>query len=153
MERYPGYVLTLDELEVLYRLVSSGTSIKLSGGSTNGLQLMGLLEARNLDFKTFYMVGVNEGILPAGKSYNSFIPYSIRKECGLPDDREKQAVYAYHFYRQLQGAEKAYFLYNTNSGDTGGEPSRFLMQLKYELAARNPMIHIHEEVGTCWWAI
>lgn len=146
MERYPRYVVTFDELEVLYRLVSSGTSIKLNGSTTIGLQLMGLLEARNLDFKTFYMVGVNEGILPAGKSYNSFIPYHIRRECGLPDDREKQAVYAYHFYRQLQGAEKVYFIYNTNGNDSGGEPSRFLMQLKYELAARNPQIQIIEEV-------
>ncbi len=145
MERYPGYVVTFDELEILYRLVSSGTNIKLNGSATTGLQLMGLLEARNLDFKTFYMIGVNEGILPAGKSYNSFIPYQIRKECGLPDDREKQAVYAYHFYRQLQGSEKVYFLYNANGNDTNGEPSRFLLQLKYELAARNPQITIVEE--------
>lgn len=146
MERYPHYVVTLDELEILYRLVSSGTGIKLNGSSTTGLQLMGLLEARNLDFRTFYMVGVNEGILPAGKSYNSFIPYNIRKECGLPDDHEKQAVYAYHFYRQLQGAEKMYFIYNTNGNDAGGEPSRFLLQLKHELAARNPQIQIIKEV-------
>ena len=145
MERYPHYVSTIDELEVLYRLVSSGTSIKLNGSTTSGLQLMGLLEARNLDFKTFYMVGVNEGILPAGKSYNSFIPYNIRKECGLPDDREKQAVYAYHFYRQLQGTDKAYFIYNTNSSDSGSEPSRFLLQLKHELAIQNPHITLIEE--------
>ena len=146
MDRYPDYVTSLNELEILYRLVSSGTSIKLNGSATTGLQLLGLLEARNLDFKTFYMVGVNEGILPTGKSYNSFIPYNIRRECGLPDDREKQAVYAYHFYRQLQGTEKVYFIYNTNGNDNGGEPSRFLMQLKYELAARNPKIDIIEEV-------
>lgn len=146
MERYPNYVVTFDELEVLYRLVSSGTNIKLNSSTTTGLQLMGLLEARNLDFKTFYMIGVNEGILPAGKSYNSFIPYNIRKERGLPDDHEKQAVYAYHFYRQLQGSEKVYFIYNTNGNDSGGEPSRFLLQLKYELAARNPQINIVEEV-------
>lgn len=145
MERYPGYVVTYDEVEVLYRLVSAGTNIKLNGSTTTGLQLMGLLEARNLDFKTFYMIGVNEGILPAGKSYNSFIPYNIRKECGLPDDHEKQAVYAYHFYRQLQGTEKVYFIYNTNGNDSGGEPSRFLLQLKYELANRNPQITIVEE--------
>ncbi|MCR4847313.1 MAG: PD-(D/E)XK nuclease family protein [Bacteroidales bacterium] len=146
MDRYPDYVTTLDELEILYRLVSSSTSIKLNGSSTTGLQLMGLLEARNLDFKTFYMIGVNEGVLPTGKSYNSFIPYNIRRECGLPDDREKQAVYAYHFYRQLQGTEKVYFIYNTNGNDNGGEPSRFLLQLKHELAAKNPQITIVEEV-------
>ena len=145
MERYPKYVASLDELEILYRLVSSGISIKLSGSTTTGLQLMGLLEARNLDFNTFYMVGVNEGILPAGKSYNSFIPYNIRKEFHLPDDHEKQAVYAYHFYRQLQGAKKMYFIYNTNDSDNGSEPSRFLLQLKHELATRNPQIKIIEE--------
>lgn len=148
MERYPKYVTTLNELEILYRLVSSGTSIKLTGSTISGLQLMGLLEARNLDFKTFYMVGVNEGIIPSGKSYNSFIPYNIRRECHLPDDRQKQAVYAYHFYRQLQGAEKVYFLYNTNSSDNGSEPSRFLLQLKHELAARNPQVKIIEEAFT-----
>ena len=146
LERYPGYIANFDELEILYRLVSSDTSIKLNSSSTTGLQLMGLLEARNLDFNTFYMVGVNEGVLPAGKSYNSFIPYNIRKECGLPDDQEKQAVYAYHFYRQLQGADKVYFIYNTNGSDSGGEPSRFLMQIKHELAACNPLITIHEEM-------
>ena len=146
VERYPDFVVTLDELEILYRLVSSNTSLKLNGSSTTGIQLMGLLEARNLDFDTFYMVGVNEGVLPAGKNYNSFIPYNIRKECGLPDDQEKQAVYAYHFYRQLQGAKKMYFIYNTNGADSGGEPSRFLLQLRYELAKENPKIQIKEEV-------
>ena len=148
LERYPEFVVKLDELEILYRLVSSNTSIKLNGSSTTGLQLMGLLEARNLDFGTFYMIGVNEGVLPAGKNYNSFIPYNIRKECGLPDDQEKQAVYAYHFYLQLQGAQKMYFIYNTNGTDSGGVPSRFLLQLKYELATRNPQIHIQEDVFT-----
>lgn len=146
MERYPHYVVSFDELEILYKLVSANSSIKLNSSSTSGLQLMGLLEARNLDFNTFYMVGVNEGVLPAEKSYNSFIPYNIRRECGLPDDHEKQAVYAYHFYRQLQGAEKVYFIYNTNGNDSNGEPSRFLMQIKHELAVRNPLISLHEEV-------
>ena len=109
---------------------------------------MGLLEARNLDFRTIYMVGVNEGVLPAESSHSSFIPYNIRKECGLPDEHDKQAVYAYHFYRLLQGAQKAYFIYNSSSGSAGGEPSRFLLQLKYELSSRNPGLVIHEEAFT-----
>ena len=146
LKRYPTYVRNLDELEVLYRLVSFNTSIKLNSSATDGLQVMGLLEARNLDFDTYYMVGVNEGVLPTDKSNGSFIPYPIRKECNLPDYQEKQAVYAYHFYRQLQGAKRAYFIYNSNVGDPCGEPSRFLMQLKYELAKRNPNIKIHEAV-------
>jgi hypothetical protein len=143
--RHQLAIRTLDEFEILYKLVNNNIAIKLNSSSIDGLQLMGILEARNLDFDTFYMLGVNEGILPADKSNGSFIPYNIRKECGLPDYHEKQAVYAYHFYRQLQGARKAYFIYNTNNNDSHGEPSRFLMQLKYELAQRNPNIVLVEK--------
>ena len=147
VNRYQNYVSSIEELTALFKLVSSNTHIKLRNNSADGLQIMGLLEARNLDFGTFYMIGVNDGVLPSESSHNSFIPYFIRKECGLPDEQEKQAVYAYHFYRLLQGAEKAYFLYNSNgSSNSGGEPSRFLLQLKHELARRNPGIKVIQEV-------
>ena len=146
VHRYRDYADTIEDLEVLFRLVSMNTSIKLNNSATGGLQLMGLLEARNLDFPTFYMLGVNEGVLPTESSHSSFIPYNIRKECGLPDERDKQAVYAYHFYRLLQGAQEAYFIYNSNGSNAGGEPSRFLLQLKYELSQRNSGIKIHQEV-------
>ena len=146
MERHSDYINTPEDLEILYRLVANSLSIKLNDSSTNGLQIMGLLEARNLDFETFYMVGVNEGVLPAEKTTGSFIPYHIKKECHLPDYQTKQAVYAYHFYRQLQNAERMYFLYNTDGKGNGGEPSRFLLQLRYELAQRNPNIKIFEEI-------
>lgn len=148
ISRYRDYVTSIADLEVLFRLVSSNTSIKLNSKDNKGLQIMGLLEARNLDFKTFYMLGVNEGVLPSESSQGSFIPYFIRKELGLPDEQDKQAVYAYHFYRLLQGAEKAYYIYNSSAGNAGGEPSRFLLQLKYELAKPdiNPNITIVQEV-------
>lgn len=146
LKRYRHVMGGLDELEILYRLVSDNTSVKLNSSAIDGLQVMGLLEARNLDFDTFYMVGVNEGILPAEKSSGSFIPYPIRKECGLPDYQEKQAVYAFHFYHLLQGAQRAFFIYNNNREDSGGEPSRFLLQLQYELAQRNPKVRVIEEV-------
>ena len=146
VNRYEHYVDTIEDLEVLFRLVSKNTSIKLNNSTTGGLQIMGLLEARNLDFDTFYMVGVNEGILPSNNKGNSFIPYSIRKERGLPDEQEKQAVYAYHFYRLLQSAKTAYFIYNANGAKNGGEPSRFLLQLKYELKRHNPAVKISQEV-------
>lgn len=145
LERHHHDVNSLDEWEILYRLVSSNTSIKLNSSSTGGLQLMGLLEARNLDFSTIYMIGVNDGVLPTDKSNSSFIPYHIRKECQLPDYQDKQAVFAYHFYRQLQGANRMYFIYNASSAESGGEPSRFLLQLKYELAKRNPKVTLVEE--------
>ena len=144
--RHQHYVETIEDLEVLYRLVSMNTSIKLNNSTSGGLQIMGLLEARNLDFDTFYMVGVNEGVLPAESKSHSFIPYFIRSTFGLPTDQEKQAVYAYHFYRLLQGAKTAYFIYNASSANAGGEPSRFLLQLKYELAQRNPQVKVSEKV-------
>ncbi|MBR4390971.1 MAG: PD-(D/E)XK nuclease family protein [Bacteroidales bacterium] len=145
LDRSQRYLQSLDELEILYRLVNSNVAVKLNSSTTKGLQLMGLLEARNLDFDTMYMVGVNEGILPAERSHGSFIPYNIRKECGLPDYQEKQAVYAYHFYRQLQRARRIFFLYNDSSADQKGEPSRFLMQLQHELTLRNPHVHLYKE--------
>ena len=145
LEHYHHNVNGLEEWVILYRLVSGNTNIKLNSSSTGGLQLMGLLEARNLDFDTLYMIGVNEGVLPTDKSNASFIPYHIRKECHLPDYQEKQAVFAYHFYRQLQGANRMYFIYNASGAESGGEPSRFLLQLKYELAQRNPKVKIKEE--------
>lgn len=143
--RHQDYVKSLGELEILYRLVNSNLSIKLNSSATGGLQLMGILETRNLDFESFYMIGVNEGVLPTEKSNSSFIPYYIRKECGLPDYREKQAVYAYHFYRMLQHARRAYFIYNNNSDDNGSEPSRFLMQVEHELAKRNDKIKLFHD--------
>jgi len=146
LENHHHDVNSLEEWEILYRLVSSNTSIKLNCSSTDGLQLMGLLEARNLDFDTLYMIGVNEGVLPTDKTNASFIPYYIRTECHLPGYQEKQAVYAYHFYRQLQGANRMYFIYNASDAESGGEPSRFLLQLKYELAKRNPKVELYEEV-------
>lgn len=145
MVRYQHYVHNLDELEVLYRLISRSIAIKLNSSNTEGLQVMGILETRNLDFDTFYMIGVNEGVLPTDKANNSFIPFHIRRECGLPDYREKQAVYAYHFYRLLQRARKVHFVYNSNGNESGGEPSRFLMQLQHELAQRNPGITVVHE--------
>ena len=145
LEHYHHNVNSLEEWVILYRLVSGNTNIKLNSSSTGGLQLMGLLEARNLDFDTLYMIGVNEGVLPTDKSNASFIPYHIRMECHLPGYQEKQAVYAYHFYRQLQGANRMYFIYNASGAESGGEPSRFLLQLKYELAQRNPKVKIKEE--------
>lgn len=145
ISRYQHYVDSIEDLEVLFRLVFRNTSIKLNNSSEGGLQIMGLLEARNLDFDTFYMIGVNEGILPTNSQSSSFIPYSIRKECGLPDEQEKQAVYAYHFYRLLQSAKTAYFIYNANGTNSGGEPSRFLLQLRYELSRHNPAVKIVQE--------
>lgn len=116
------------------------------GEPLEGLQVMGLLETRNLDFTTVHLLSVNEGILPSDKNRQSLIPYDIRKAFELPVHQEKQAIYAFHFFHLLQFASNINLYYNVNA-DTfgGGEMSRFMLQLKYELAQLNPKIHIIEE--------
>jgi hypothetical protein len=76
---------------------------------------------------------VNEGILPAGKSNNSFIPFDVKLENNMPTYKEKDAVYTYHFYRLLQRAKEVYILYNTEPDVlNGGEKSRFITQLEID---------------------
>jgi hypothetical protein len=111
----------------------SGT-IDFVGEPLEGLQVMGILESRTLDFSHVILAGVNEGILPSGRSFNSLLPYDVKQHYGLPTYEEKDAVYAYHFYRILQRCEEAVITFNTDSGAMGGgEPSRFLVQIEHEL--------------------
>ena len=144
VEQNSKYIKDTHSLEALYRVLSSASSLKLNSSSTDGLQIMGLLETRNLDFERLHLLSVNEGILPPDKSRGSFIPQFIRRACGLPSYAESQAVVAYHFYRLLQNGKEMYLYYN-NLGDTsGGEASRFILQIKHELA-KNTNIKIEEE--------
>jgi len=104
---------------------------------------MGMLESRALDFETVIITSLNEGVLPAGKSDNAYIPYDLKQEYKLPTYREKDAVYTYHFYRLLQRAKNVYLLYNTEAeGLNSGEKSRFLTQLEIE---KQPAHH-HKKV-------
>lgn len=144
VEQNSRYIKDLHSLEALYRVLSSATSLKMNSSETDGLQIMGILETRNLDFEQLHLLSVNEGIMPPDKSRGSFIPQFIRRACGLPGYTESQAVVAYHFYHLLQSGKEIYLYYN-NLGDTsGGEASRFILQIKHELA-RNTNIKVEEE--------
>lgn len=106
------------------------TQLDFIGHPLNGLQIMGMLESRNLDFETVIITSVNEGILPAGKTYGSFIPYDVKREMGLPTFKEKDAIFTYHFYRLLQKAKRVFILYSTEPDSLGGgEKSRLITQL------------------------
>jgi ATP-dependent helicase/nuclease subunit B len=134
----------------IYRQLLSNLSIELYGEPLQGLQVMGMLETRNIDFKNVVMLSINEGILPAGKTFNSFIPFDVKREreFNLPTHIEKDAVYAYHFYRLVQNAENIYILYNTETNEFGsGEKSRFVTQLENELALF-PNIDINHKIVT-----
>lgn len=116
------------------------TSVKLpfTGEPIRGLQIMGFLEARLLDFKNLYIMGMNEGIIPPSRPFVTFIPFNLRRAFNLPTFIDQDSIYAYHFYRLLQRADNVWLLYNTELGNIGGgEKSRFLLQIEYELAATN----------------
>ncbi|MEW7277598.1 PD-(D/E)XK nuclease family protein [Aquimarina sp. 2201CG1-2-11] len=127
------YLTTIRSLYSLYKDILLKETLDFSGEPFNGLQLMGMLESRCLDFETVIITSVNEGILPAGKSMNSFIPYDLKRAYNLPTYKEKDAIYTYHFYRLIQRAKNVYLIYNTESeGVGGGEKSRFLLQLEID---------------------
>ena len=120
-------------LGIIYKELLSSETLDFQGEPLQGLQIMGMLESRVLDFETVIISSVNEGILPSGKSNNSFIPFDVKWENKLPTYKEKDAVYTYHFYRLLQRAKNIYILYNTEADVlTGGEKSRFITQLQLE---------------------
>ena len=127
------HLKTIASLLSIFKETVAHTTLNFKGNSQTGLQIMGLLETRCLDFETLIMTSVNEGVLPSGKSNNSFISFDLKKQYNLPGYKEKDAVYTYHFYRLLQRVKKAYLIYNTeNEGLGGGEKSRFLTQLEVE---------------------
>lgn len=127
------YITSTKVLHVLYKELLSSETLDFKGQPLKGLQIMGMLESRVLDFETVIVLSVNEGVLPAGKTTNSFIPFDVKIENELPTYKEKDAVYTYHFYRLLQRAKNAYIIYNTEPNVlSGGERSRFLTQLEYE---------------------
>ena len=122
------------------RLASSAV-VPFSGEPLNGLQIMGLLETRGLDFKHIVMLSANEGILPRHRSINSFIPNYIRRAYGMSTTEQQDAVMAYNFYRLLNRAESVTLIYDSSTQDTSpGEPSRYITQLEkvYDL----PLKHI-----------
>jgi CRISPR/Cas system-associated exonuclease Cas4 (RecB family) len=119
-------------ISLLDRVLRS-QSVPFSGEPLSGIQIMGILETRTLDFRNLIVLSANEGILPAITSGSSFIPFSLREAFGLPSINHRESVYAYHFYRLLQRAENVSFLYNSNpEGLRSGEMSRFLQQMKYD---------------------
>ena len=120
-------------LKRLLRNVLGATTIPFHGEPAVGLQVMGLLETRNLNFRHILMLSVNEGMLPKSVSNTSFIPYHLREAFGLTTIRHKIAVYAFYFYRLLQRTKHITFVYNTaTNGMNRNEMSRFLRQLLAE---------------------
>lgn len=117
----------------LFRQVVLSQKIPFTGEPLKGLQVMGVLETRNLDFENVFVLSLNEGMLPAAARQGSYIPHSIRRAYQLPTHDHQDAIYAYLFYRLMQRAKKIRLYYNTEPDIIGnGEMSRFVQQLVYE---------------------
>ncbi len=130
----------------LFREVMQKLRIPFEGEPLEGVQLMGFLETRVLDFDKLYILAANEGSLPDTSSGNSFIPYNLRKGFGLPTYEEKDAIYAYHFYRLLQRPKEVHLIYNSVVSDSTGsakEVSRFIRQIRHFFRQQDNF-HIHE---------
>lgn len=124
------YIQNIKVLYKIFKKILPQESIDFKGEALEGMQLMGMLETRCLDFKNVIITSVNEGVLPTGSSERSFISFEVKKEFKMPTHLAKDAIFSYHFYRLIQRAENIYLLYNTKSDDFGGgEMSRFLTQL------------------------
>ncbi|KQS92334.1 PD-(D/E)XK nuclease family protein [Chryseobacterium sp. Leaf394] len=125
--------IKMETLEVLINQHINTESIDFQGEPLKGLQVMGLLETRLLNFKNVILLSVNEGKLPLGNSQNTYIPFDIRRHFELHTYLENDSIYAYHFYRLIQDAENVHLLYNAlSSGVNTGEKSRFITQIEME---------------------
>ncbi|MBP5717058.1 MAG: PD-(D/E)XK nuclease family protein, partial [Bacteroidales bacterium] len=145
-----AYLQVLDQLEAelqaagmttmdhasLYHLIrkmAQGLSVSFSGEPLMGLQVMGVLETRAIDFERIVILSMNEGVVPSKPSQNSFIPNTLRQAFSLPTQIYKDLVYAYHFYRLISRASEVVFLYDSrvDGVKSTGEQSRYLLQLEY----------------------
>jgi len=134
IQKYTLYYADVRSYRQLYVQTVGSATVPFIGEPLKGLQIMGVLETRTLDFEYLIMVGVNEGVLPSGKSINSFLPNDLKRVFNLPLYYEKDAIYAYHFYRLLQRSSFVHLIYDSETDEFGkGEKSRFISQLQFEL--------------------
>lgn len=146
---HESYV-ALNKTETLRQIIlqmMKQEKIPFYGEPLKGIQIMGMLETRTLDFERVIILGANDDLLPGARKHDSFIPYNIKKEFGIPIYTDKDAVMAYHFYRLLQRAEETWLFYNTEPNDLGGgDKSRFILQLLQELPPENPKAIIENSI-------
>ncbi|WP_265130903.1 PD-(D/E)XK nuclease family protein [Chryseobacterium oranimense] len=127
------FEIKMETLEILINQHVNSESIDFQGEPLRGLQIMGLLETRLLNFENVIMLSVNEGKLPLGNSQNTYIPFDIRRYFDLHTFLENDSIYAYHFYRLIQDSKNVHLLYNAlSSGVNTGEKSRFITQIEME---------------------
>jgi hypothetical protein len=141
------FIKKISELRAIYNLQIGTHKLSYSGEPLEGLQIMGMLETRLLDFDTVILTQANEGILPAKSIDDSWIPYEMKKQFGLPTRDEKNAIFSYHFYRLMYRVKKVYILYDGQGDGLGaGEKSRFVRQWATQLPENHSMRFFNQSV-------
>lgn len=148
LSRFP-YLESFEQSLQFYRELLPDLGIDLRGEPLQGMQVMGWLETRCLDFKQIVVLSLNEGVLPKGRSESSLLPFDVKRKFGLPTYLEKDAVFAYHFYRLMQRAQNIYLLHSTSASGIGVvEPSRFVRQLELEWPQKNARLLFKNQIAT-----
>lgn len=128
----PKFEVDLIAFQQLMRFILNEHKLSFVGEPLNGVQIMGMLESRGLNFKKVIFLGANEGHLPDNSGIKSFIPYDLRSYFKLPGKKNKEAIHAYYFYRQLWRSEEIHIIYNADSsGQDAREASRYIKQLEH----------------------
>ncbi len=140
-----GEVINITNLFFLFESEAKKENLSFKGNAKNGLQLMGVLETRTLDFENVILLSVNETVLPSGKTNNSLIPFDVKRYFSLPSYSYKDAVFSYHFFRLIQRASKIYLIAIESINEKKSERSRFINQLIYELPKENPNVIVHQQ--------
>jgi len=123
---------TVEAYMKLFRKIIQGHRIPFAGEPLRGLQIMGILESRILDFDHVIFLSLNEGVMPVSYSGFSFVPANLRFAVGMPTREDHDAIYAYYFFRLIQRASRITIMYNNSTeGMKTGEPGRYLYQLEY----------------------
>jgi len=136
-EKHP-HPLNLKSFKKLFEQFWQNESLSFLGNPIEGLQIMGILETRTLDFENLIILSMNEGNLPKSNFTNSLIPRELKLHHRLPIEQDRDAIFAHHFYRLIHRAKNVYITYNSSAkGLTSGEKSRFITQIENELKANH----------------
>ena len=141
---YPQIAFSVADMQQLLKMLTAECSIPYAGEPLNGLQVMGVLETRALDFDNIIITDFNDDLYPGRSHSNSFVPYALRVGFNMPTIDRQNAIFAYNFYRMLSYAKHVWFITNTTADEQhSGEVSRYLHQLKWQYNVK-----IHEIVVT-----
>ncbi len=126
----------------------NSSRIVFTGEPMKGIQVMGLLESRNIKFENVFILSMNEGVMPAGDTFNSYIPYSLRKAFGLPTFEENDSINAYYIYSLISKAENIFLFYNAEIGSDVKEKSRYILQIENELKSINSNLNVRHTIAS-----